>query len=225
MKRTRTISPLSDLVHHQLSSYALAAGAAGVGALALVQPAEAKIIYTKTNVNVFNTQGYPLDLNNDGTTDFWFMGRTFFSDDCVSSTALNIDHASQRNKIRQGAGGAAALPAGVAVGPKGSFSGSLLMGRLLHPCGGTYPYGPWEGRGKGVTHRYLGLRFVIRGKIHYGWARLNFPDPTGATMTGYAYETIPNKPIITGKTKGPDVIPVLPATSPGTLGKLALGRK
>jgi len=34
-----------------------------------------------------------------------------------------------------------------------------------------------------------------------------------ATLTGYAYETIPNKPIIAGKTKGP-----------ATLERLALGR-
>jgi hypothetical protein len=40
-----------------------------------------------------------------------------------------------------------------------------------------------------------------------------------ATLTGYAYETIPNKPIITGETKGPDVITLDPAT----LGHLAVG--
>jgi hypothetical protein len=46
-----------------------------------------------------------------------------------------------------------------------------------------------------------------------------------ATLTGYAYETVPNKPIIAGKTKGPDVITVQPDTAPGSLGRLALGRK
>jgi hypothetical protein len=77
-----------------------------------------------------------------------------------------------------------------------------------------------------VTNRYLGLKFKIDGKFHYGWARLNVkvarhPPSILVTLTGYAYETIPNKPIIAGKTKGPDVITVQPAT----LGKLALGRK
>jgi hypothetical protein len=38
-------------------------------------------------------------------------------------------------------------------------------------------------------------------------------------LTGYAYETIPNKPIIAGKTKGPDVFTV----QPGSLGHLARG--
>jgi hypothetical protein len=55
-------------------------------------------------------------------------------------------------------------------------------------------------------------------------------------LTGYAYETIPNKPIITGKTKGPDdganddpgpgasvanPIPEIP--QPASLGALAMG--
>ena len=55
--------------------------------------------------------------------------------------------------------------------------------------------------------RYLGLKFLIRGKVHYGWARLNVTvgnSKITATLTGYAYETIPNNPIIAGKTKGPD---------------------
>lgn len=93
----------------------------------------------------------------------------------------------------------------------------LKMGGI-NQSGPNY-YGPWENSGKGVKNRYLGLRFTFKGKIHYGWARLNFPNPPGATLTGYAYETVPNKPIITGKTKGPDVITVQPAS----LGRLAQG--
>ena len=74
--------------------------------------------------------------------------------------------------------------------------------------------GPWYN----VPNRYLGLKFYVKGKAHYGWARLK-TTACHATLTGYAYETIPNKPIITGKTKGPDVITV----QPGGLGALAPG--
>jgi len=75
-----------------------------------------------------------------------------------------------------------------------------------------------------VTNRYLGFKFKIRGATHYGRARLDVSLTNGivvGTLTGYAYETIPNKPIIAGKTKGPDVITV----HSGTLGALAAGRK
>lgn len=52
-----------------------------------------------------------------------------------------------------------------------------------------------------------------------------------ATLTGYAYETIPNKPILAGKTKGTDAARVdaanavinVPVRKPGRLGVLALG--
>jgi hypothetical protein len=40
-----------------------------------------------------------------------------------------------------------------------------------------------------------------------------------ATLTGYAYETVANKPITTGKTKGPDLITV----RADNLGRLAQG--
>jgi hypothetical protein len=76
-----------------------------------------------------------------------------------------------------------------------------------------------------TQHRYLGLQFMISGQVHYGWARVAVTRAPGstrpivATLTGYAYETIPNKPIITGKTSGPDVITLEPAT----LGRLGQG--
>jgi hypothetical protein len=73
-----------------------------------------------------------------------------------------------------------------------------------------------------VQQRYLGLKLKIAGKTHYGWARLNVQvtkTAIAATLTGYAYETIPNKPITAGKTDGPDVVTVQPAN----LGHLARG--
>src|SRR5580698_9552996 len=97
---------------------------------------------------------------------------------------------------------------------------------------GCFGGGPWHN----VHNRYLGLKFLIHGKPHYGWARLNLNVngmKLSATLTGYAYETIPNKAIITGKTKGPDEEPAAnetpdasvtaPTHAPATLGALALG--
>jgi hypothetical protein len=96
-----------------------------------------------------------------------------------------------------------------------------VVGRLYS---NTAWLGPWFNGGKGVKNRYLGLKFKIKGKFHFGWARLTVKTTKNdftATLTGYAYETIPGKAIIAGQTQGPDVITV-PA---GSLGRLALGRK
>lgn len=85
----------------------------------------------------------------------------------------------------------------------------------------SFSYGQWMY----TKNRYIGLTFQINGETHYGWARVavNVDRNVGmnATLTGYAYETIPNKPIIAGKTKGPDVITL----QSGSLAGLAMGRK
>jgi hypothetical protein len=61
---------LSESTNHQLHMYALAAGAAGVGVLAVAQSAEAKVIYTQTHVVIGTNHIYSLDLNHDGIADF-----------------------------------------------------------------------------------------------------------------------------------------------------------
>jgi hypothetical protein len=80
------------------------------------------------------------------------------------------------------------------------------MAQATQRNGKSYLRDPWANNGKGVKNHYLGLRFAINGKVHYGWARLTVSVSNGiyATLTGYAYETIPNKSIIAGATKGPD---------------------
>jgi hypothetical protein len=98
----------------------------------------------------------------------------------------------------------------------------------------TQTTGRCFGKWNDVKNRYLGLKFNDSlGDVHYGWARLNErcnkkgKRGTGAEtlLTGYAYETVPNKPIIAGETQGPDVVTAQPDDAPGSLGRLALGRK
>jgi hypothetical protein len=46
---------------------------------------------------------------------------------------------------------------------------------------------------------------LIQGKTHFGWARVRMGGRSKsfvATITRYAYEAVPNRPILTGKTKG-----------------------
>jgi hypothetical protein len=89
-------------------------------------------------------------------------------------------------------------------------------------------FGPWGN----VTNKYLGLKFLIGGKIHYGWARLTVMGYSSVTLTGYAYETTVGKPIKAGHTTGPEksateeISPTTltaPVARKATLGLLALG--
>jgi len=208
--------------------YALAATAAGVGVLVLAQPADAKIIYTKAKKFIGRNSTLHLDLNHDGIPDFDLKDtyRTY-SYSCAGELAVAADR--QKNAIWghtvRSQGYASALYANVQIGPKGHFvsrgemaAGSFTGGDRRASASGA---GPWDD----VKNRYLGLKFQIKGETHYGWARLNVsvqshgPANVTATLTGYAYETVPDKPIIAGKTKGTDVITVQPAS----LGHLAKG--
>jgi hypothetical protein len=88
-------------------------------------------------------------------------------------------------------------------------------------------YGPWAD----VTNRYLGFKFLINGQVHYGWARLSVAKYLQSVLlTGYAYETTPNKTIIEGHISGPETAdafvpanPLTPGAKPATLGMLARG--
>ena len=205
-----------------LSRYALAAAAAGVGILGSSPPAEAEVVYTPANQQIAPNTTINIDLNHDGITDFSLkdtFSTTFFS----SFGRLSALPAGQENRIQghtvSNRAYASALFSGAPVGPKGQFlpaSGemaelSFLGGarhRGAHHPGGHHPASvsctaPWAN----VTSRYLGFEFVISGKVHFGWARVNVScsnqgsEVTGV-LTGYAYETIPNLPVITGRQKG-----------------------
>jgi len=233
--RPRKVTNLSDSTTRQLNTYALAASAAGVGVLALTQPVGAKIVYTPAHHVINANQTYRLDLNHDGTSDFE-LKNVFNTFSGNSAGYLRILPQTSANEVwaaarAPGCGSeelcAAALPKGKSVGPKGSFRQDYPDGELMTASDVVSGHsGSWLN----VT-RYLGLKFVIKGKTHYGWARLAVSAQrfvVTATLTGYAYETIPGKAIIAAATKGPDdAEPTATFSShtpePATLSALALG--
>jgi hypothetical protein len=218
---------LSHSLERQLKMYALAASGAGVGIFALSHSAEAKIVYTPTHKSLTPDHTVPLDLNNDGTTDFRLKDIYYTSQHVSHVGVLSAIPAVHANEIEGtsnvGWHYASALKAGVSIGPKGPFkTGSRLMLRVFSDTG-ALPEDRSCGTGKwyGGKTRYLGLEFTIKGEKHFGWARLNVRCEglyVVGTLTGYAYETVADKGIVAGKTKGPDVIAVQDG-----LGQLAAG--
>jgi hypothetical protein len=244
--RPRKTANLSDSVQHKLNMYALAAGAAGVSTLALSQVSEAKIVYTPAHVVLHarsNTQYY-LDLNHDGVKDFSFShGYNYSSTTGFLFSIIQMEpYKFNANRIA-GRAYAFALRTGDKVGPSDAFShnGIMAVARATGRSGSRTFQGEWVNNGKGLANRYLGLMFTINGKPHYGWARvtikvINNRTAITATLTGYAYETIPNKAIIAGRTKGPDgsreedfgpnaslTSPIPDIPQPASLGALAMG--
>ena len=229
-KRPSKQVQVRDALHQRLHIYALAASAAGVSMLALAQPSEAEIIYTRADIET----PFSLDLNGDGTVDFKFT-----SLNVVSSNFLGVNAAYTGNGVVGGGSSyAAALLPGAQIGPSANFVsyGRMARGFWYGTNRRTFQwhcYGPW----KDVKKHYLGLKFMINGEVHYGWARLNETCHKGlnsAVLTGYAYETIPNQGIVAGQKKEaledeswvePDQPTPLtaPVSTPATLGMLAKG--
>lgn len=222
------------ILDRHLIAYAAAATAAGVSLLATSQVAEAKVVYTSANTTIPINGSLSLDLTNDGVSEFSFFLSTYnggvkkapplgyhVEDLTVTPKNGNEVWAAVNSK---GFNCAAALPAGVKVGGGAGFqAASALMWGSAASAYSSHPDCNWQGLKRGA---FLGLKFKINGETHYGWAHVTLSGAT-AVLNGYAYETVPNQAILTGKTSGPESavsFDLLPSSqSQPTLGLLARG--
>jgi hypothetical protein len=231
---SRKTAELSEPVHQWLNLYALSASAAGVGMLALTQCAEAKIVYTPAHQIIGKNISFNLDLNHDGITDFIIRENAHRT--TSGEFQVLFIKGSSINKIEGVPGSHSFHAADLAPDdliPNGEFSPAVVMANQCSGFGGTSctthsRKGSWFN----VTNHYLGLKFTIDGGTHYGWARMtvNFVNNNlTATLTGYAYETVPNEGIIAGRIKNsdgdaaPDASLSMPTPEGASLGMLALG--
>jgi hypothetical protein len=221
----RSTSPLNSKLDKKIAAYMAVAAAAGVSLLA-AQLAEARVVYTPTNVVL--TSSIPIDLNNDGVVDF---ALNEFDPYGLHERFLVASPQVTGNAVRLN-GSAACGFFGVPVGPGEKFGTTSYFGHGVFMAGFfQYSHSSSFGAWTNVTNRYLGFKFLINGQTHYGWARVTVTNQLlNVALTGYAYETIPNKNIIEGHTSGAeraiDVTPseiLAPAAQPVTLGMLARG--
>ena len=221
---------LSTSTLQSLNAYALAASAAGVGMLALTPPAEAKIVYTPADVVIGGTgvTAYNLDLNGDGITDFVFEKASTCS---IYGCFRFLGGFAEDGGVAFGGmvQGCLAMPPGAVIGPQRGFYSGFVGMALVFSSGKFRSY---RDNWVNVFNHYLGLKFLIGGETHYGWARFSVTvkgTSIVGTLTGYAYETLPDTPIIAGKTAGyssrepESSVLALPDYAHATLGLLAQG--
>ncbi len=218
--RRNTSSNFSKPVHQRLSAYALAAGATGVGLLALGQPSEAEIVYTPANQVIGHRGSYNLDLNHDGVTDFTIFEHVGSQTEAASAQSIGL-MPGPNNQVKclysfcasSEGENAAALNGGNEIGsspvPHGWAGGGRQLMAFEGRSGGRFWFsGDWQY----ARSNYLGLRFQIKGETHYGWARISVSFDQGPWqersweihLTGYAYETITGKSIQAGQTSDAD---------------------
>ncbi len=199
----RKAATLSKRLHRDIAAYALAAGAAGVSALALASPSEAQIVYTPAHEIIGSNGQMLVDLNHDGVTDLMIR-------EVPCSEGTSFYNANSLQAVPRGSGGgirmggylgfAAALSPRAKIGGVDPFVANFaVMANWTND--GAYYFGSWVS----AKSLYLGIRFTINGETHYGWARLNAMysyqrKDIVALLTGYAYETQPNAGIRAGDT-------------------------
>ncbi len=207
----------SSHLNLQVGLYALTAAAAGVTMLALAEPAAGEVIVTKKTIPIPMTSSdlpHPVKISmaNNGVDNIAFNLSSFPPTTGRPSFFRNLDvggASSNAGAILTGTFIAytPALRRSGKVGPSAYFSGavieqSITSGGNANPNGFVNGFrGYWGGNPK---DRYVGVRFQLNGETHYGWIRLtvtthaNHHPVISATITAYAYESVPNKPIFAG---------------------------
>jgi hypothetical protein len=190
--------PLNEGFERRLIFYALAAGAAAVCA----PGAQAKVVFTPNNTVLHANHHLDVDLNNDGKTDIRVSVASFKSSNSYFVAQLwaagapgnSVDDVGGTSYKR---GWAKALAAGAQIGRSAVF---LNRGVMIGADVGVVTNGYFEN----TTDRFVGVSFQINGTTHYGWIgfrQVTYLKEEGditATLTGWAYETEANTPIIAG---------------------------
>jgi len=225
--RSRRVSPIRARLDQSLKAYA----AAGVGLFAITQTAAAKVVFTPSHQTLLPGQSLNLDLNSDGQNDFVIANNHGGVTNISSGSLIAADAKLPfSNKILRGSliGSSAfakVLAPGIAISSRNRFVNYPL--RMAYCLGRSGTVTHREGRWTNATNRYLGLQFLISGQPHFGWARFTVKLEPGlgcsfrATLSGYAYESVANMPIVTGQTT--EVSTDSFSHTAASLGMLALG--
>ena len=220
LRRSLTgLKSASPSLDQQMKLYTVAALAAGVGVLALAQPAESEVVVTKKTIPIPVSQFdgpqnlVPISLNNNGINDFSFSLYSFAYHSAFRELRIfPVEGGAVVSKVKTAGETplALALVRGAKIGPSAHFSSdnnTEIEGSHANfgytRSGKSYynktSAGYWGGNAK---NRYIGVKFLINGQTHYGWVRLTVTigphTPIAATITAYAYETVANKVIKAG---------------------------
>ena len=194
------------------------ASMAAAGVAICTPHAGAEVVYTPIDNRPIHSN-YFIDLNSDGFDDFRITSYELSGAGEVQVFAIQGNRMVAAVSVpcgpRSDSPAAAPLPGGAVIGQSKPFQADATCMAFAFSGSGN---GPWFQQ----QDRYLGFAFEIDGTEHFGWARLSlgqFIFNHTATITGYAYETIPGKPIIAGDEGNSARI----STTPATLGALALG--
>jgi len=170
------------------------------------------------------TDSFNLDLNNDGIIDFVFNrstnggicgGNDLFGYSYRYYTNLSVIPANGNNEIISDGSYALALDASSAIVSDSLWAtvSQMLINGTVSTSGRCTGLPPSAGdHWINVSDKYLGLKFIKDNNTYYGWARLSSSYSLNSVpyrhliigqliLKDYAYNIIPNQPILAGQTK------------------------
>lgn len=141
--------------------------------------------YTAIEASVRFRQSYVLDIDGDGSRDFYL--RTELVGDPqeqVDKLQFYAISTINRNLLNDQSDQSPVLDKGQNIGPVHpgytwwQISAIMLCQKITHMDGSE----TWEGLWKTAAHRYLPVQVLKGGNLYYGWIELSM-DPASGTLT------------------------------------------
>lgn len=202
----------------KIAAYSAMAGAF----MATAATADAQIIYTDiTDFTGASGDLVSIDMDADSTGDFLLFANSNTAGNWSWVYAIGnlsaYGYGGPSNMIAGYSGAilpyGSALNAGDLIGPALDFISNATNVGWLASMYSSVTYAPFANTGD----KYLGVKFISAGTLHYGWMRLNCTvAPVTYTIKDYAYQATANTPIIAG-----DGVPC--ATPPDIVSATSLG--
>lgn len=210
MQRSKNVVKLSTRLEQQLHFYAVAASAAGVALLACVAPADARIICGQPGLLLQGNETFPVNPAKQQYAPFnlaqtWTYRKSCDATTCWTSLwnrAFFTPNTAGANAMLASNSFPAALSPGAEIGPSGRFGKGKSYG-LLFTYGniGSGTANHHKGNFDFGTNGYVGYKFSIAGKDHFGWARLDAElsqKKTTTKLQTFGYETVPGRGLRAG---------------------------
>jgi|GEM_PF-810079 len=172
----------------------MAYSASALGIIASTQNADAQILYTDLHEDrqFGDTASFIFDLNYDNFHDLMI-----FQAFSANAQLILLQRAHDTEILGQSQGNymyPLALSANYQLDTINKNWKIRDIGTMNFQ--GANAYGNWQG----VTDKYVGIKIKIKGKPHFGWARLDVAQNAKSFIVkDYAFEFTPYKPIKTGE--------------------------
>jgi hypothetical protein len=183
--------------------------------------ANAQIVYTDVNPDSTMychvpfgsvTKSYNLDLNNDANNDFiltanvwcWGMGAEAEASARITPQVNNAFITTTLNTVKK-------LALGDTISSSQAWHDTTFQYLKKWHLQPSVPNpiitdtGEWDT----VVDGYIGLQLINAGQTYYGWVRMDVTvnvSTASITIKDYAYNSIPNQPILAGQTTGTGII-------------------